>query len=49
MLVTGVLWSLESFGWIGDGAQVSGTQSTLAPLLAGLGVALIIVTARKPT
>lgn len=47
MAVAGALWAFESFGWIGDGEQVRGTQSTLAPVLAGLGVALIVVSARK--
>lgn len=47
MVVAGGLWAFESFGWIGDGGQVRGTQSTLAPVLAGLGVPLIVVSVRK--
>ena len=47
MVLAGALWTFESFGWIGDGEQVRDTQATFAPVLAGLGVALVFVTARR--
>lgn len=49
MVLAGGLWAFESFGWLGESAK-EGEQfwATAGSVLAGLGVALIWVTARPP-
>lgn len=47
MLVAGGLWALEGLGWVGDGDPVRGPKTTLGPVIAGLGVALSIVSLRR--
>jgi hypothetical protein len=47
MVVLGVLWTLQGLGYVG-GSSMSGerTWATIGPLVAGLGVALVIVIAQ---
>jgi hypothetical protein len=47
MVVLGVLWTLQGLGYVGGGSM-SGerTWATIGPLVAGLGVALVIVIAQ---
>ncbi len=42
LLVAGGLWTLDGLGIIGDDAE-NGSQAFAGPLLAGFGLALVIV------
>ena len=47
MLVVGALWTFQGLGWMG-GSAMSGEEfwAKVGPALAGLGVALVFVSAR---
>jgi len=50
MALVGALWTLQGLGYV-DGSSMSGerTWSVVGPIVAGLGVALVIVVAgRRP-
>ena len=48
MVLVGALWTGQGLGYIGGSAMTDQTiWATLGPVLAGFGVALIIVAARK--
>lgn len=42
LLVAGGLWTLDGLGIVGDDAE-NGTRAFLGPLMAGFGLALVIV------
>ena len=48
MLLMGGVWTAQGLGWL-DGSAMSGesTWAIIGPLVAGLGVALIIVGAQR--
>jgi hypothetical protein len=48
MVLVGGLWTAQGLGWV-DGSAMSGeeTWAIVGPLVAGLGVALIIVGAQR--
>ena len=50
MIVLGALWTGQGLGYIG-GSPMSGQEvwAIIGPLLAGLGLGLVIVTARRRT
>ncbi|WP_110239842.1 hypothetical protein [Nocardioides gilvus] len=47
MLISGGVWTAQGLGWIG-GTAMSDVEiwATIGPIVAGLGVALIIVSAK---
>jgi hypothetical protein len=47
MVVVGALWTLQGLGYVG-GSPMTGADvwAIIGPLVAGLGVALVIVAAR---
>ena len=48
MVVMGAIWTFQGLGYIEGSAMTDQTLSaTLGPLLAGFGVALVIVAARR--
>lgn len=48
MLVSGGVWTGQGLGWIG-GSPMSDVEiwATIGPIVAGLGVALIIVSVKR--
>ncbi|GGD07984.1 hypothetical protein [Nocardioides daphniae] len=44
MLISGAVWTFQGLGWIG-GSAMSGVEiwATIGPIVAGLGLALVIV------
>jgi hypothetical protein len=47
MTATGALWTLQGLGYVGGSPMTGGTQwAIIGPILAGFGVALLIVAAR---
>ncbi|WP_202387961.1 hypothetical protein [Nocardioides flavescens] len=43
MIVVGVLWTAQGLGWVeGSSMSGSGTWAVLGPLVAGLGLGLVI-------
>ena len=50
MVLLGAIWTLQGLGYIGDSAMSDQTLwAVLGPILAGFGVALIVVAARRRT
>jgi len=49
MVVVGGLWTLQGLGYVG-GSAMSGVEvwAVIGPLVAGLGVALLLVALRRP-
>ncbi|MBD3916864.1 hypothetical protein IEZ25_19775 [Nocardioides hwasunensis] len=49
MVLVGALWTGQGLGWIG-GSAMSGVEmwAIIGPILAGLGVALVITASRRP-
>ncbi len=49
MVVLGAVWTLQGLGYL-TGSRMTGveTWALVGPLVAGLGVALVIVAARPP-
>lgn len=49
MLLVGALWTFQGLGWVG-GSSMTGDDfwAMVGPVVAGLGVALLIVVARGP-
>jgi hypothetical protein len=49
MVLAGALWTGQGLGYIG-GSAMSGVEmwAIIGPLVAGLGVGLVIVAARRP-
>jgi hypothetical protein len=49
MVLVGALWTGQGLGYIG-GSAMSGVEiwAVIGPLLAGLGVGLVIVASRRP-
>lgn len=49
MLLVGALWTFQGLGWVG-GSSMTGQDfwAMVGPVVAGLGVALVIVVARAP-
>lgn len=49
MVVLGLVWTLQGLGHLGDSPMTDqGIWAIIGPLLAGFGVALVIVAARGP-
>jgi hypothetical protein len=49
MALVGLLWTLQGLGYVGGSAMTGqATWAIVGPLVAGLGVALVIVAARRP-
>jgi hypothetical protein len=46
LVVAGVLWTGQGLGWWGDDGSDQDSLATIGPLVAGLGVALGIVSLR---
>ena len=48
MVVVGAVWTLQGLGYL-EGSSMTGvdTWAMIGPVVAGLGVALVIVAARK--
>ena len=50
MVLFGVVWTLQGLGYIEDSAMSDqALWAVLGPILAGFGVALIVVAARRRT
>ncbi len=49
MIVIGAIWTLQGLGYL-EGSAMTGVElwAILGPLVAGLGVALLIVGLRRP-
>jgi hypothetical protein len=49
MALVGLLWTLQGLDYVGGSAMTGqATWAIVGPLVAGLGVALVIVAARRP-